>query len=466
LKKLQYDAIHNASPQKLLKDIEELLDSTTNCEKVNEYVNDDSSFSSSSLSFNGSSKEGESTFGFPHLRRSSWDGSRDSVKDDNWGSYHSHKVEPWADADYDDSFSPSGPARKQRFPQNATRKVSQNTKQYKYQISMYIQMQLCHPATLADWIRERNRQIPESDHAVRIGPAMEIFQQICSGLAHVHDNHIVHRDLKPNNVFVSKDGKKILIGDFGLSKELHEIACHDKDDECSSGKRDSHAGTQKHSHQSPTKSAKEILTSHIDRFGQEENALVMAGTKSNALTKDGPPLRNEPLTAGIGTASYAAPEQVKSKHYGTPADIFSLGLILLELVCCFETEHERLHNFQQCRYQKVPRWLEEHYEHVAEIILACTQTDARDRPTATELLDLSKSPTSPKTSLEVQVLKGQLLEKDKQLAEKDRIIEGMRLKMERMKASMSSTIMPPPTDRAVIENVLPSDDDDNESCNT
>lgn len=34
----------------------------------------------------------------------------------------------------------------------------------------------------------------------------------------MHMNNIVHRDLKPQNILVSKDGRRIKIADFGLSR--------------------------------------------------------------------------------------------------------------------------------------------------------------------------------------------------------------------------------------------------------
>ena len=89
---------------------------------------------------------------------------------------------------------------------------------YRYQISMYIQMQLCNPKTLADWISERNNNnCSNYDEEDRTRSAIEIFNQIVSGLAHVHSKSIIHRDLKPANIFSGDDGT-FMIGDFGLSK--------------------------------------------------------------------------------------------------------------------------------------------------------------------------------------------------------------------------------------------------------
>jgi len=342
----------------------------------------------------------------------SLDGGIESIGQDSWKSYHSRKVEPWTDS-HDDSYMTKSASRRRRRSNKAKRKPSA-TAQYQYQISLYIQMQLCHPANLKDWIRERNKQIPESDHDIRIGPAVEIFQQICSGLAHIHESNVVHRDLKPANIFVSSDGKVIKIGDFGLSKQLRDIINRQQKNTFNDNR-------------SSTQQTEQVSSAVIP---------VHAGTYSTQ-TLVGYNKTGENLTSGIGTASYAAPEQVQTKSYGTAVDIFSLGLIFLELVSCFETEHERLHNLQQCRYQRLPKFLDDNYPDIASTILACTRPKASDRPTARELIELAKI-KSPRNQKEVQVLKRQLIEKNKEISMKNETIEKMRLEIERMRKLLAS----------------------------
>ena len=46
----------------------------------------------------------------------------------------------------------------------------------------------------------------------------DFLGQILRGVDWMHVNNIVHRDLKPQNILVSRNGKKIKIADFGLSR--------------------------------------------------------------------------------------------------------------------------------------------------------------------------------------------------------------------------------------------------------
>jgi serine/threonine protein kinase len=280
----------------------------------------------------------------------------------SFGANHLHEYEEWT-RPKDDSFLESQP--------NKT--CSPPTSNYRYEICLFIQMQLCTSSTLADWIQTRNANAPPPKS--RAGPAIQIFTQLLHGMAHVHEKNIVHRDLKPANIFVSQDGR-FLIGDFGLSRLLRHA----------NGGRD-----------------------------------FVHDTAHDA----------EPLTVGIGTASYAAPEQLKSRDYGTAADVFGLGLILLELFCVFETEHERITTFRKCRSQSLPEWLSKEYPYVAEIILKCTKEKPSERPTAADLCS--------KVLTEQDILRLQLEEKDKllqkqrsEIDEKDKIIEELKSQVKRM----------------------------------
>lgn len=48
-----------------------------------------------------------------------------------------------------------------------------------------------------------------------------IIPCINEGLRALHEKDIIHRDVKPSNVFISEDGTKAIIGDFGISSVLN-----------------------------------------------------------------------------------------------------------------------------------------------------------------------------------------------------------------------------------------------------
>ncbi len=106
--------------------------------------------------------------------------------------------------------------------------------------------------------------------------AIELAIQVASGLAAAHEKGIVHRDLKPENLFLTRDGR-VKVLDFGLAK-LHAA-------------REATAG--------------------------ETQATAIEGTQPGLV---------------MGTAAYMSPEQVRGQAVDQRSDIFSLGVVLYEMV--------------------------------------------------------------------------------------------------------------------------------------
>lgn len=145
-------------------------------------------------------------------------------------------------------------------------------------------------------------------------------------------------------------------------------------------------------------------------------------------------------TTGVGTASYAAPEQITESDYGPEVDIFSLGIILLELFSNFTSEHERARAFYNLRHHReLDQWIHRTYPEVAALVLACTQTDHQKRPTAIDILSARIFHEGNSTELfaaEVNALKDEIDQRDNLidmqndlLKEKDREIQELRQRL-------------------------------------
>ncbi|KAM4599710.1 interferon-induced, double-stranded RNA-activated protein kinase-like isoform 2-T2 [Fundulus diaphanus] len=83
-------------------------------------------------------------------------------------------------------------------------------------------------------------------------------------------------------------------------------------------------------------------------------------------------------TQATGTLSYMAPEQ-KTKNYDRKVDIFTLGLIFIELLWKISSNHERSKTFEDARNQKFPEEFSQAFplEHLMIKSLLCDNPENR-----------------------------------------------------------------------------------------
>lgn len=107
-----------------------------------------------------------------------------------------------------------------------------------------------------------------SQHECSVEQRLQLFLSVCEAVQYAHQHAVIHRDLKPSNILVKPDGTVRLL-DFGIAKQI------------------------------------ETLDAAAD---QTRTALRLM------------------------TPAYAAPEQIRGDRVGIHTDVYSLGVVLYELL--------------------------------------------------------------------------------------------------------------------------------------
>ncbi len=108
-----------------------------------------------------------------------------------------------------------------------------------------------------------------AQHQLSVDDRLTLFRKVCGAVHYAHQNLVVHRDIKPSNILVTADGEPRLL-DFGIAKLLDP---------------ESIPGIE------PTATWQRLLT-----------------------------------------PSYASPEQIRGQPVNTVSDVYSLGVLLYELL--------------------------------------------------------------------------------------------------------------------------------------
>uniref|UniRef100_A0A3Q3XLX9 Eukaryotic translation initiation factor 2-alpha kinase 3 n=1 Tax=Mola mola TaxID=94237 RepID=A0A3Q3XLX9_MOLML len=195
-------------------------------------------------------------------------------------------------------------------------------------VYLYIQMQLCRKENLKDWMSQRCLA-EQREH----NQCLNIFLQIAEAVDFLHSKGLMHRDLKPSNIFFTMDDV-VKVGDFGL-------------------------------------------VTAMDQEEEEEEDQPSALTPAPLLTWH---------TGQVGTKLYMSPEQLSGNSYSHKVDIYSLGLILFELLYPFSTQMERVRTLTEVRALHIPEVFSQNNVQELSMVRSMLSWSPNERPEAADII--------------------------------------------------------------------------------
>ncbi|WVQ95479.1 hypothetical protein IAU59_002576 [Kwoniella sp. CBS 9459] len=202
-----------------------------------------------------------------------------------------------------------------------------------------------------------------------------VVKQVLGGLTYLHANGFLHRDLKAGNLLIDHDGT-VLLADFGVGGDLNQPA-------------------------SPVKTLeKRLAADEVDfsrgRAGSDGQPISFGpGTDGGTTRKASGFVGGSELgkrKSFVGTPNWMAPEVVLGQKYDDKADIWSLGITILELAHgSVPRAKEKPNSVLTHIVTEAPPTLDRSMGHFSksmkEFVETCLHKDATARPPASQLLE-------------------------------------------------------------------------------